>query len=397
MKVFLLSFLGMLLGLLCGASLVGGAVALQPLSPLARATSTPARLAPGQAPTPVVAVATPAPAPPEGSRAAAPFDENFVVAIAERSLPGIVRITNELAARRGGTNEASGTGFVIDSDGHILTNNHVVEGATSLRVTFPDGSTAAATKLGSDPANDLALVRVEVNREKLRPLPLGDSAAVRVGHFVVAIGNPFQLDRTVTTGVVSALERVLPSSGTNRPLRALIQTDAAINPGNSGGPLLNTRGEVIGVNTAIENPTGQRVFVGIGFAVPINAAKQVMPELRGGQTVARPWLGITGVSVTEALATQLSLGPPGGVYVVNVVANGPAARAGLRPGGGETDAPNPGGDVILALDGVPVRAIEDITRYLDTKKPGDRVTLTIRREGGERTISVTLAEWARTG
>ncbi|HLB27451.1 MAG TPA: trypsin-like peptidase domain-containing protein, partial [Dehalococcoidia bacterium] len=294
----------------------------------------------------------------------------------------------------------SGSGIVIDSDGSILTNNHVVAGADSLEVRFADGSVAPATVVGRDPGNDLALVRAELDGQEPAAAPLGDSDAVRIGDPILALGNPFNLEGTLTQGIVSALDRTFSSGGNTRPIRDMIQIDAAVNPGNSGGPLINCQGEVIGVNTLLENPTGDNVNVGVAFAVPINAAKRSLDELRSGSTVSHSWLGIAGQEITPALADDLGLSVEAGVYVTLVASGSPAQEAGLRGAfDSETEANSSasvprGGDVIVAVDGRDVASVEALAAYLDgEKKPGDTVTLQVVREGRELSVEATLAEW----
>ena len=322
--------------------------------------------------------------------------------IYERLRPAVVEITttsggqNPLAPRSGG----SGSGIVIDGDGTILTNNHVVAGADSLEVRFSDGSVASATVVGHDPGNDLAVVRAERDGQELTAAPLGDSAQVRIGDPILALGNPFNLEGTLTQGIVSALDRTFAAGGNTRPIRNMIQIDAAVNPGNSGGPLINCQGEVIGVNTLLENPTGDNVNVGVAFAVPINAAKQSLPDMRGGRTVSHSWLGIAGQEITPALADDLGLSAEAGVYVTLVASGSPAQEAGLR---GAFDSENEanssssvprGGDVIVAVDGHNVESIDELAAYLDgEKKPGDTVSLRIVRDGSEQSVEATMAEW----
>ena len=322
--------------------------------------------------------------------------------IYERLRPALVQITtttggqNPLAPQSGG----SGSGIVIDSDGSILTNNHVIAGADSLEVRFADGSTASATVVGRDPGNDLALIRADLEGQGLTVAPLGDSAAVRVGDPILALGNPFNLEGTLTQGIVSALDRTYSPGGNTRPIRAMIQIDAAVNPGNSGGPLINCHAEVIGVNTLLENPTGDNVNVGVAFAVPINAAKQSLPDMRAGRTVSHSWLGIAGQEITPALADDLGLSVEAGVYVTLVASGSPAQEAGLR---GAFDSENEansssslarGGDVIVAVDGRSVGSVEELAAYLDgEKKPGDTVRLQVVRDGDELALEAALAEW----
>jgi S1-C subfamily serine protease len=314
--------------------------------------------------------------------------------IYEQVRPAVVQITAS-AGRSGGT----GTGVVIDESGHILTNNHVVDGARTIEVRFADGSTTSATLVGTDPASDLAVVQVDPSEAPESAL-IGDSDAMRPGDTVLAIGNPFNLEGTITQGIVSALDRTYATGGSTRPLRGMIQTDAAINPGNSGGPLLNCKGEVIGINTLLENPTGENVNVGVAFAVAINTAKNSLSDMVSGETVSHPWLGIAGVDVTPALAEELGLNTASGVYVTVVSSGSPAADAGLEgafasqsQAAGSEDVP-PGGDVILSVDGEEVSSIEELAGYLDReKRPGESVELAVVRNGETLTLSAELADW----
>jgi len=322
--------------------------------------------------------------------------------IYERLRPAVVEITttsggqNPLAPRSGG----SGSGIVIDGDGTILTNNHVVAGADSLEVRFSDGSVASATVVGRDPGNDLAVVRAERDGQELTVAPLGDSEQVRIGDPILALGNPFNLEGTLTQGIVSALDRTFAASGNTRPIRNMIQIDAAVNPGNSGGPLINCQGEVIGVNTLLENPTGDNVNVGVAFAVPINAAKQSLPDMLAGSTVSHSWLGIAGQEITPALADDLGLSVEAGVYVTLVASGSPAEETGLRGAFDSESEANSGesvprgGDVIVAVEGHNVESVDELAAYLDgEKKPGDTVSLRIVRDGSEQSVEATLAEW----
>ncbi|MFN8638367.1 MAG: trypsin-like peptidase domain-containing protein [Dehalococcoidia bacterium] len=269
---------------------------------------------------------------------------------------------------------------------NILTNFHVVDGARSVTVDLTDGTQAPATIVGTDPGNDLAVVRATLPAEKIVPATLGDSDAVRVGEPVFAIGNPFGLAFTVTSGIVSGRER--ERSGTDgRPIRNVIQTDAAVNPGNSGGPLFNSRGEVIGINTSIENPTGQRVFVGIGFAVPSNTASRFLPQLLKGQTPKHAQLGISGVTLDARNAGNLGVSTTQGVYVTTVATGSPAEQAGLKGG------TNRGGDVITAIDGRIVRSIGELAGIVDSHTVGDAIALTVQRGKDQVQLRAVLREW----
>lgn len=309
--------------------------------------------------------------------------------------PSVVRVTSA-AARSEGT----GTGVVIDTEGRILTNNHVIDGAQTIEVQFDDGSTLSAEIVGTDPANDLAVIQADPAGHNLVAAALGDSDALRVGDPVLAIGNPFNLEGTLTQGIVSAINRTYSTGANTRPIRDMIQTDAAVNPGNSGGPLLNCQGEVVGINSLLENPTGQSVNVGVAFAVAINTAKNSMPELVAGQTVDHPWLGIAGVDVTPALAEQLHLTVDKGVYVTLVSPGAPADDAGLQAAfrsesaaTGSSTIPS-GGDVILKAGGNEMTSIDELAAYLDKeKKPGDPVELLLLRDGKELTVTAQLAQW----
>ncbi len=320
--------------------------------------------------------------------------------IYQRLRPSVVRIT-ATASSRFGQSEGSGSGVIIDQRGFILTNYHVVAGSDNLEVTLADGSTASARVLGSDPANDLAVIQADVSGRQLASAPLGDSSLVRTGDPVLALGNPFGLEGTLTQGIVSALERTHISGVGTRPMRNMIQTDAPVNPGNSGGPLLDCQGKVIGVNTALENPTGQNVNVGIAFAVPINTANRFLPEMLAGKTVRHPWLGIAGQDITPALARDINLSEQSGVYVTLVSANSPAQQAGLRGAfGSESEAQRSssslprGGDVIVAADSQAISSVDELAEYLDAqRKVGETVKLDVIRQGQSLTVDATLADW----
>jgi S1-C subfamily serine protease len=296
----------------------------------------------------------------------------------------------------------TGSGIVLDNDGHILTNNHVIAEAASISVKFDDGSTADATLSGADAANDLAVIKVDPSSHDLSPATLGDSGKLRVGDPVLALGNPFNLEGSLTQGIVSALDRAYAEGSGTRPIRGMIQTDAAVNPGNSGGPLLNCQGEVIGVNTLLDNPTGDSVNVGVAFAVAINTAKSELDELQGGQVVQHAWLGIAGEDVTQTLAENLDLGANEGVYVTFVTPNSPADDAGLQGAYASEnqvptdrlEQPPAGGDVIVSVDGEDVTGINQLATYLDQNhKPGDSVELAVVRDGDPLTVTATLATW----
>ena len=325
-------------------------------------------------------------------------EEEIVIGVYRAVSPGVVHITSTVLSQdfllRIIPERGTGSGFVVDDRGYILTNNHVVENADSLEVTLADKSKVPAKLVGRDPSNDLAVIRINVPREKLTPLRLGDSAQLQVGQMAIAIGNPFGLDRTVTRGVVSALGRSLKSD-TGRQIRNVIQTDAAINPGNSGGPLLNSLGEVIGINTAIFTPSGGSV--GIGFAIPVNTAKKLLPQLIARGRASHPWLGISGMDITPDLARALSLPAKEGVMIAQVAPGSPAARAGLRGAQRRVRVRNyifaVGGDIIVALDGQKIATVDDLTGYLDeNKKTGEDVRVDVLRDGTPLTVVARLGE-----
>ncbi len=302
----------------------------------------------------------------------------------EQVRPSVVRVQGS----RANSAVAVGSGVVLDKQGNILTNYHVIRGFDQLDVTFADGTAVQAKIVGTDPGNDLAVIRVSVNGDELKPATLADSEKVRPGEMVIAVGNPFSLDGSVTQGIVSGVGRRLSEGAGGRPLRQLIQSDAAINPGNSGGALFNARGEVIGITTAIENPSGERVFVGIGYAVPINTARRFLPDMLAGKTVDHPRLGVGLDDVTPAKAASLGLSIDKGAMIVTVDPNSAAAKAGLRAAAGRA-----AGDVIVQIDGQQVKSYDDLANYLDTKKVGDKVQVKFVRENRESTVEVTLDAW----
>jgi S1-C subfamily serine protease len=283
----------------------------------------------------------------------------------------------------------TGSGFLVRDDGLILTNNHVVSSSQKLEVTLPDKSRYPATIVVRDPANDLALIKM-TPRGKAPALRLGDSDALQVGQKVLAIGNPFGLEGTLTTGIISSLNRDLRDE-TGRTLEGMIQTDAAINPGNSGGPLLDSQGKVIAVNTAIYGPGGN---IGIGFAMPINRAKQLMEAYVSGRKWEPPRLGVSGVYLAGDWATALELPAEGGFLVDEVTRGSAAEAAGIRGARRSVIIGNReigiGGDLIMAIDGQPVQRGDSIARMIARKRPGDRVDLTVWRNGAKTTITVRL-------
>ena len=316
---------------------------------------------------------------PGGTSAGSPAGgELDVEEVYERAAPGVVLVR---AGGEPGGRGGLGSGFVIDREGRIVTNYHVVAGAGSVEVVFSDESEADARIIGTDPSSDLALLDVETPAEELTALPLGDSDSLVVGEDAFAIGNPFGLERTLTAGVVSGLDRRIEAPD-GFAIDDAVQTDAALNSGNSGGPLLNARAEVIGVNTQIESRTGGNV--GIGYAVPVNTVKEVVRELLADGEVERAYLGVSMQDVTEELARTLDLPVTSGVLITSVRDGSPAERAGLR--GGQN------GDVITAIDGRAVDSSEDVSEVVSSREPGDRIEVEIRRGDASETVTVALAD-----
>jgi S1-C subfamily serine protease len=282
----------------------------------------------------------------------------------------------------------TGSGFVWDNDGHVVTNNHVILGAAEARVRLNDGRDYGATLVGASPAHDIAVLRIRVPERQPAPLPIGTSADLKVGQKVFAIGNPFGLDWSLTTGVVSALNRTLPSEDGSAAIQELIQTDAAINPGNSGGPLLDSAGRLIGINTAIFSPSG--AYAGVGFAVPVDTVNRVVPQLIAKGRYARPVLGIqVDPSLNEILQKRLGVK---GVAVAGVEPGSAAAQAGLRPARIDPDGGIVPGDIILAVDGTEVDTVAALMGQLDRKKVGGEVALTLLRDGKRAEVRATLRQ-----
>lgn len=316
-------------------------------------------------------------------------DEQNSIEVFESARPSVVYVTNEQFARLPFSLDivsvpgGAGTGFVWSKDGYIVTNYHVVENANRIMITLQDQTHLPATVVGLAPERDIAVLKIEAPKNKLHPLPLGDSQRLQVGRKVLAIGNPFGLDATLTTGVVSALGREIESP-TRRKITNVIQTDAAINPGNSGGPLLNSKGELIGVNTMIYSPSG--ASAGIGFAIPVNTVKEVVPELIKHGRIVRPVLGIR--SAPDQWARQMGLE---GIAILRVEPNSPAARAGLegvkRNRFGQTVL----GDVIVAIDDHPVSNDDQLLSTLEKYRAGQTVTLSFVRQGKLHTKKIKLS------
>ena len=323
-------------------------------------------------------------------------DERRTVEVYRRASPAVVNITTRTvewdffygATPGGGT----GSGFIVSEDGIIVTNLHVVQGAQQIQVTLSDRTSFTGRVVGFDPLTDLAVVQIEPKERKLPTLPLGDSNQLQVGQRVIAIGNPFGFQATLTTGVVSALQRTLPTRS-GALIDEAIQTDAAINPGNSGGPLLDSQGRVIGINTLIFTPTGGSV--GIGFAIPVSTLKLILTDLVRHGRPQRPWLGIRTIEVFPELARALKLPVESGVMVADVVRGAPAAGAGLQGSSrseiiGRMRYPV-GGDIIVAVDGQKVESVLDLNRILAKKRPQDSIEVSFYRGGEKRTLRVQLA------
>jgi S1-C subfamily serine protease len=318
--------------------------------------------------------------------------ENSVVQItAKTSNPNLQIIIN--GNQLGGQSTRLGSGFVYDKQGHILTNNHVIDGASTADVTFVDGNTYRAKVIGKDPSSDIAVLQITDNfsSENLVPLPIVNSSYLQVGQQVIAIGNPFGLSDTMTTGIVSQTGRLLPNPDSGFSTPGAIQTDAPINPGNSGGPLLNMLGQVVGINTAINSATGE--FSGIGFAVPSNMIIKEVPTIIQTGTYNHPWLGIAGGAVTPDIAQSAGL-PLNykGVVVSSVQTGSPAEKAGLQ-GITQNDFSNTQtvGDIIRAIDGHPLKSIDDLINYIDLHKSiGDNVVLTVNRHGQILNLNLAL-------
>jgi S1-C subfamily serine protease len=346
----------------------------------------------------------------DGGSGASSVAEGLTAAdIYKKYAPGVVFVRAEIVEQvsspfdfYGGTqrSEATGSGFVIDKSGDILTNNHVVEGAKNVTVTFADNHTVTADVVGKDPSTDLALLKVDPESVALTPLPLGSSRDVQVGDPTIAIGNPFGLDRTLTTGVVSALQREIRAPN-GVSIRDVIQTDAAINPGNSGGPLIDAAGRVIGINSQIETGgSGANGNVGIGFAVPIDTAKQILSDLKKGETVRRAYFGLSSLTVDGSLAA-LDLPVKKGALVQEVKPGSPAEAAGIK--GGELPAQLQsgdangnqivlGGDIIIKFDGKTVTSGPQLSQLVVAHRPGDKVAVELVRKGDKKTVTVTLGK-----
>jgi len=327
-------------------------------------------------------------------------DEKNNISVYEKVADGVVNVTSTAVQMDFFFNafptQGSGSGSIIDTKGHILTNHHVVANAQKLEVTLADGSKWPAKLIGSDPDNDLAVIKIEAPREKMRVISMGDSKSLKIGQKVLAIGNPFGLQRTLTTGIISSLGRTIRSE-VGTLIEDVIQTDAAINPGNSGGPLLSSDGEIVGINSAIISPTGGSV--GIGFAIPVNTAKRVVPELIAKGYVTYPYIGATVQSLIPEMAKYLKLKIERGAMILEVVKGGPADKAGLKGGNQKIQVGNMivmvGGDIVVKADQKDVKTNDELIHYIREKKPGDIVLLKVFRKDSFIDVKVTLGERPR--
>ena len=346
------------------------------------------------APTVQVIVQTPVPPPVVVSTS---FEEDAVlVDLYSRINPAVVNITVFQSEGGAVVPVGQGSGFVYDNEGHVVTNAHVVHGSEQVEVTFADGSARSATVVGEDLNSDLAVVKMEDVPEGVSPIPLGDMESLFVGQSVVAIGNPFGLEGTLTRGIISALGRSIPAL-TPFSIPQAIQTDAAINPGNSGGPLLNLNGEVIGVNAQIETGGVSQSNLGIGFAIPVSIIRLVVPDLIQNGEHSWAWLGVRGGNLSSALVKAMNLPVDKGAYIAQVINGGPSDKAGLR-GSGRSETVDGreveiGGDVITAIDGQPINSFDDLLIYVALNtQPGQEVQLTLLRGGETQEITVELEE-----
>jgi S1-C subfamily serine protease len=369
-------------------------------------------IGPTSTPVPIpTALPSPTPVPTEAPAAEAPPAVEHLLTLEQEITEvydsvglGVVNITNRSYAydffMRPVPQEGTGSGIIYDKEGHVITNYHVIEDATELLVTLPDETTVEAQVVGADAANDLAVLKIDAAPDLLHPVPLGQSSGLRVGQFVIAIGNPFGFERTLTVGVVSALGRVIESPDQSF-IGEIIQTDAAINPGNSGGPLLDLSGQVIGVNTAIFSPS--QASAGIGFAVPVDTVRRVVPELISRGYYPHPWLGLSYMwdlnSDRAQVLREAGMDVPveEGVLLLEIAPNSPAADAGLRGGQEQVRLGRTviliGGDILTAIDGEPVATGRDLLRFLDTRtEVGQTIQATVWRNGQQVTIPVTLDE-----
>jgi S1-C subfamily serine protease len=337
---------------------------------------------------------------PTGSRAKGGSSPRTVNEIYRRTDSGVAFVESDgvtaptteipgLPTPPGGSSKATGSGFALDSQGFVLTNAHVVEGADRVRVRFGDSDLVKAEVKGTDPSSDLAVLKVDPGKVKLKPIPLGDSSGVRVGDAAIAIGNPFGLEHTVTTGIVSALQRSIDAPN-GFSIENAIQTDASINPGNSGGPLLDSAGRVIGINSQIETGGGNNGSIGIGFAIPINLAKKVVPALKAGGEVLHAYIGVTTAPVPDDVK---GLPTKDGALVQDVAPGSPARDAGFKAGSRRrSDGLLLGGDIIAKVDNVHIRDPQDVAAAISDNKPGDKITIEYYRGKTLRKVELTLGK-----
>ena len=333
------------------------------------------------------------------SASAALFDEQLVQGIYDQAIPAVVDINIDRKVEDSFGRLGFGSGFLVDSEGHIVTNNHVIQGADRIRISFEDGTSVEAEILGTNPANDLAMLKVSSDAGKdIKPLTLGDSNETRPGQLAIAIGSPFGLGGSITVGVISGTDRTL-NSDLSRPISGVLQTDALINPGNSGGPLLNRQGHVVGINTAIQvslNDFNPRNLGrgSIGFAVPTNTLTTLLPRLKESKVIRPPWLGISAASLEPLLVEALDLPVDQGIYVTQVMNGSPANKVGLIASGlADRGRPGNDGDIIIAVDGKNVTSVAGLISMLNLHLPGDEVTLTVIREGETIQVPLNLGEW----
>jgi S1-C subfamily serine protease len=330
-------------------------------------------------------------------------DERNNIEIYQQLAPGVVNITSTVLEHDFFLNvvprQGAGSGSVIDARGYILTNHHVIEDARKLEVTLTSGKKYNAKLIGSDPDTDIAVIKIEARREDLVLIPMGSSDNLKVGQKVIAIGNPFGLGQTLTTGVISSIGRTIRASG-GTLVEDVIQTDASINPGNSGGPLIDSSGKMIGINTAIFSPTG--ASVGIGFAIPIDVAKRIINELIEKGYYSYPWFGATLMTVSPAIAEALKLPIRSGAMLIDIAPRSPAYKAGLKGGSSRAQIGNyivtVGGDVIVQVNGESVADADSVIRAIRKSRPGDRVEMeVVHWEGGRSKVTVVLGEQPRSG
>lgn len=321
------------------------------------------------------------------------FDEDVVEEVFFRVVPAVVEVYSDLESEGEFVEITSGSGFIIDNQGHIITNNHVVKGGERVRISLYDGTSAEAVVVGRSLAHDVALLKVDPQLVvEITPAEMGDSSLVHPGQLAIVIGSPFGLKNSVSVGINSGVNRGLPSE-LGRLMPGMLQTDALISPGNSGGPMLNSDGQVIGVTTAIELSSAN-ITQRIGFAVPINTVRDLIPQLKGEKVVQPPWMGTRSQGLKPLLVERLELPVEHGFYVTQTTPNGPADQAGLIASGVDDQGrPAAGGDIIVAVNGVSVAIGAEMTAELGRNRPGDEVVLTVVRGGEQVQITVTLGDW----